>query len=144
MTMMMTTTVAGRVTAMATTVAAAAVAAAATTTTMMKRTTTAMVTTIASLVTIASLTTIESTGAAVVLLPHGAEQLRPCCRPAVKRRPRTPRAKAGDFELHQRADVRAFVLCRGRRDDGAVGVVVIGGDGGARCGLHRSRQRRQC
>jgi hypothetical protein len=64
--------------------------------------------------TIASLATIESTGAAVVLLLHGAEPPRPCRRPAVKRRPRTRRAKAGDFELHQRADVRAFVLGRGR------------------------------
>jgi hypothetical protein len=49
----------------------------------------------------------------VVLLPHGAEPPRPCCRPAVKRRPRTRRAKAGDFELHRCADVRAFVLGQG-------------------------------
>jgi hypothetical protein len=32
---------------------------------------------------------IESTGAAVVLLLHRAEPPRPCCRPAVKSRPRT-------------------------------------------------------
>ena len=36
-------------------------------------------------------------------------------------------SSTGDFELHRRADVRAFVLGRGRRDDGAVGV---GGRGG--------------
>jgi hypothetical protein len=32
---------------------------------------------------------IESMGAAVVLLLHRAEPPRPCCRPAVKSRPRT-------------------------------------------------------
>ena len=115
--MTMTTAVAARVMATATAVVAAeeaaavvgAVAAAETTTTTMTmtRTTTVMATMIASL------ETIESTGAAVVLLPHGAEPPRPCCRPAVKRRPRTRRAKAGDFELHRCADVRAFVLGQG-------------------------------
>jgi hypothetical protein len=39
----------------------------------------------------------------VVLLLHRAEPPRPCRRPAVKRRPRTRRAKAGDFELHRRS-----------------------------------------
>jgi hypothetical protein len=38
----------------------------------------------------------------VVLLLHRAEPPRPCRRPAVKRRPQTRRAKAGDFELHRR------------------------------------------
>jgi hypothetical protein len=87
--MTMTTAVAARVTA-AGAVAAAAAATTATTTT--------------TATTIASLATIEFTGAAVVLLPHGAEPPRRCRRPAVKRRPRTRRAKAGDFELHRRAD----------------------------------------
>jgi hypothetical protein len=50
----------------------------------------------------------------VVLLLHRAEPPRPCRCPAVKRRSRTRRAKAGDFELHRRADLRAFVLGRGR------------------------------
>ena len=48
-------------------------------------------------------------------------------------------AKAGDFELHLRVDERAFVLGQGRRDDGAVSVVVVGGDGGAQCNVHRAR-----
>ncbi len=42
----------------------------------------------------------------VVLLPPGAKPPRPCRRPAVKRHLRTQRAKAGDFKLHRRADVR--------------------------------------
>ena len=80
------------------TATAGAVAAAATTTTMTTMTTTT------TAKTIALLATIESTGAAVVLLLHRAEPPRPCCRPAVKRHPRMRRAKAGDFELHRRAD----------------------------------------
>ncbi len=49
-------------------------------------------------------------------------------------------ADARAFERHQRADVRAFVLGRGRRDDSADGIVVIGSNGGTRGDVHRSRQ----
>ena len=42
-------------------------------------------------------------------------------------------ADACSIDCHQRANVRVFVLGRGRRDDGADGVVVVGSDGGA-CG----------
>jgi hypothetical protein len=96
-------------------------------------TTTVRTTPTTTATTIASITTIETTGADVVLLPHGAELPQPCHRLGVKRRPRTRRAKASDFKLHRRNDVRAFVLGRGRRDNGAICVVVNGGDGGARC-----------
>jgi len=41
------------------------------------------------------------------------------------------------FERHQRADVRVFVIGRGRRDDSADGIV---GDGGARGDVHRGCQ----
>ena len=44
---------------------------------------------------------------------HGAEPPRPCRCPVVKRRLQMRCSKAGDFELHRRADVRAFVLGRG-------------------------------
>jgi hypothetical protein len=94
----MTTAVAARVTAAAVAVAVAGAAAEEAAGT---RTTTTTATTIASL------ETIESTGAAVVLLPHGAEPPRPCRRTAVKRSPRTRRAKAGDFELHRRVGPRS-------------------------------------
>ena len=50
--------------------------------------------------TIALLATIQSTGAAVVLLLHGAEPPWPCRCPVVKRHPRTRRAKAGDFPTY--------------------------------------------
>ena len=49
-------------------------------------------------------------------------------------------ADALAFERHRRADVRAFVLGRGRRDDSADGIVVIGSDGGARGDVHHGRR----
>ena len=49
-------------------------------------------------------------------------------------------ANARAFERHQRADVRVFVLGRGRRDDSANGIVVVGSDGGARGDVHRGRR----
>jgi hypothetical protein len=78
--------------------------------------------------TIASPTMIESTRA-VVLVPHLAR-----CRFkvvvftglswAIRKH-----VEARAFERHRCADVRAFVLGQGRRDDGAVGIVV-GNSGG--------------
>ena len=44
------------------------------------------------------------------------------------------------FERHRRADVRVFVLGRGRRDDSADGIVVVGSDGGARGDVHRGHR----
>ncbi len=41
---------------------------------------------------------------------------------------------------HQHADVRVFVLGRGRRDDSANGIVVVGRDGGAHGNVHRGRR----
>jgi alpha-beta hydrolase superfamily lysophospholipase len=80
-------------------------------------------TTMMTITTIASPATIESTGAAV-LVPHLArrgfdvivfdEQSCAICK----------HADAHAFECHRCADVRAFVLGQGRRDDGANGVVV--------------------
>ncbi len=85
--------------------------------------------------TIASPATIELTGAAV-LVPHlarrgfnvivFAEQSCAVCK----------HADARAFECHQCADVCAFVLGQGRRDDGADGVVV--GDSGG--DVHRGRR----
>jgi hypothetical protein len=54
-------------------------------------------------------------------------------------------AKAGGFDLHRCANLRAFVLSRGRRDNGTVGVIVVCGDGGDQCDVHRGRRRQwQC
>ncbi len=93
--MTMTMAVETRVTVMAEAVGAVTVTKMMTTTTTMTTTavaagaaarmTTITLATMAT--TIASLATIESTGAAVVLLPHGAEPPWPCCRPAVKHCP---------------------------------------------------------
>jgi hypothetical protein len=49
-------------------------------------------------------------------------------------------ANARAFERHRRADVRVFVLGRGRRDDSADGIVVVGSDGGALGDVHRGRR----
>ncbi len=49
-------------------------------------------------------------------------------------------ADAHAFERHQRADVRIFVIGRGRSKDNANGIVVIDSNGGARGDVHRSRQ----
>ncbi len=46
-------------------------------------------------------------------------------------------ADARAFERHQRANVRVFVLGRGRRDDSVDGIVVVGSDGAARGDVHR-------
>ena len=73
--------------------------------------------------TIASPATIESMGA-TVLVPHLARcgfdvvvVVVTALSYAVRKR-----ADARAFERHQHANVRAFVLGRGRRDDGADGV----------------------
>ncbi len=44
------------------------------------------------------------------------------------------------FKRHQCTNVRVFVIGRGRRDDRADGIVVVGSDGGARGDVHRGRQ----
>jgi hypothetical protein len=83
---------------------------------------------------IALLATIESTGAAVVLLPHGAEPPRhsPATDSTSLSSPSgQARAKLGDFELHRRANVRAF------------GIIVVGGDGGTLFDVHHGRRRRR-
>ena len=41
---------------------------------------------------------------------------------------------------HQRADVRVFILGRGRRDNSANGIVIISSNGGARGDVHRGRR----
>ncbi len=50
------------------------------------------------------------------------------------------RFNAHAFERHRRADVRIFVIGRGRREDNADGIVVIGSDGGAREDVYRGCQ----
>ena len=49
-------------------------------------------------------------------------------------------ADARTFESHRRADVRVFVLGRGRKDDSVDGIVVVGSDGAARGDVHRGRR----
>ncbi len=49
-------------------------------------------------------------------------------------------ADAHAFERHQCANVRVFVIGRGRRDNSANGIVVVGSDGGARRGFHHGHQ----
>ncbi len=49
-------------------------------------------------------------------------------------------ADAHTFERHRRADVRVFVLGRGRRDDSINSIVVVGSDGVARGDVHRGRR----
>ncbi len=46
-------------------------------------------------------------------------------------------ADARAFEHHQRADVGAFILGRGRRDDSVNSIVVLSSDGIARGDVHR-------
>ncbi len=52
--------------------------------------------------------------------------------------PPTPSSKARAFERHRHANVRAFVLGRGWRDDGADCVVV--GNSGTRGDVHRGHR----
>jgi hypothetical protein len=47
------------------------------------------------------------------------------------------RADVRAFECHQHANIRTFVLGRGRRDNGTNGVIV--GNSGARGDIHRGR-----
>ncbi len=54
--------------------------------------------------------------------------------------PEPSAANVRAFERHRRADVRVFVLGRGRRDDSADGIVVVGSDGGARGDVHRGHR----
>jgi hypothetical protein len=49
-------------------------------------------------------------------------------------------ANAQAFERHRRADVRLFVLGRGRRDDSVDSIVVVSSDGVAREDVHRGRR----
>ena len=49
-------------------------------------------------------------------------------------------ADAHAFKRLRRANVRIFVIGRGRREDSADGIVVVGSDGGAREDVHRGRQ----
>ncbi len=49
-------------------------------------------------------------------------------------------ADARAYERHQRADVRAFVLGRGRRDDNANDIVIVGSNAGAHGDVHRGRR----
>ncbi len=49
-------------------------------------------------------------------------------------------ADAHAFERHRRADVCVFVIGRGRRDDSADGIVIVGSDGGACGDVHRGCQ----
>ena len=49
-------------------------------------------------------------------------------------------ADAHAFERHQRTNVHVFVIGRGRRDDSANGIVVVGSDGSACGDVHRGRQ----
>jgi hypothetical protein len=49
-------------------------------------------------------------------------------------------ADAHAFERHQRVNVRVFVIGRGRRDNSANGILVVGSHGGARGDVHRGRQ----
>ena len=51
--------------------------------------------------------------------------------------PSTPSSDARAFGHHQHVNVRAFVLGRGRRDDGADSFVV--GNSGTRGDVHRGR-----
>jgi hypothetical protein len=46
-------------------------------------------------------------------------------------------ADAHAFESHRRANVRVFVLGRGRRDDSVDSIVVVGSGGIARGDVHR-------
>ncbi len=41
-------------------------------------------------------------------------------------------ADARAFERHRRADMRIFVLCRGRRDNSVDSIVIVDSDGVAR------------
>ena len=52
--------------------------------------------------------------------------------------PPTLSSKAHAFKRHRHANVRAFVFCRGRMDDGADGVVV--GNSSARGNVHRGHR----
>ena len=49
-------------------------------------------------------------------------------------------ANAHAFKRHRRANVRIFVIGRGRREDSADGIVIVGSDGGAREDVHRGCQ----
>ncbi len=44
------------------------------------------------------------------------------------------------FERHRRANVRVFILGRGRRDNSIDSIVVIGSNGVARGDVHRGRR----
>ncbi len=49
-------------------------------------------------------------------------------------------ADAPAFERQQRADVRKFVLGRGRRDDSIDSIVVVSSEGVARGDVHRKHR----
>ncbi len=49
-------------------------------------------------------------------------------------------ADAHAFERHRCADVWVFIIGRGRRDDSADGILVVGSNDGTRGDVHRGRQ----
>jgi hypothetical protein len=112
------------------------------------RETTTTMTTMAT--TIASPATIESTGAARVLVPHGAKlpllPPLPAADSTLSPLPSDP-AQSANAPTHAPSNATNnaptyasfFVLGRGRSDDGADGIVV-GGGGGAHGDVHRGRR----
>jgi hypothetical protein len=111
------------------------------------RETTTTTTTMAT--TIASPATLELTGAARVLVPHGAElpplPPSPAADSTLSPLPSDP-APSANAPTHAPSNATNaptyasfFVLGRGRRDEGADGIVV-GGGGGAHGDVHRGRR----
>jgi hypothetical protein len=97
--------------------------------------------------TITSPATIKSTGAAMVLVPHGAKLPPPLPLPTADltllpllSNP-TPSVNAPTHTSSNATDALTyasfFVLGWEQRDDGADGIVVVGGDGGTRGGVDR-------
>ena len=112
------------------------------------RETTTTTTTMAT--TIASPATIESMGAARVLVPHGAKlpplPPSPAADSTLSPLPSDP-APSANAPTHAPSNATDaptyasfFVLGRGRRDDGADGIVVVGGGGGAHGDVHHGRR----
>ena len=99
--------------------------------------------------TIASPATIKSTGAARVLVPHGAKlpplPPLPAADLTLSPLPSNP-APSANAPTHAPSNATDapmygsfFVLSQGRRDDGADGIVVVGGSGNAHGDVHRGR-----
>ena len=112
------------------------------------RETTTTMTTMAT--TIPSPATIESTGAARVLVPHGAKlpplPPSPAADSTLSPLPSDP-APSANAPTHAPSNATNaptyasfFVLGQGRRDDSADGIVVIVGSSGAHGDVHRGRR----